>query len=80
MFDIVEIFPTAKEMSKMNNEDFSLFFFEIDLRNVFQMIAAGASAGVKKVDYVHPNKKVIEFLKDKGYIIHENENKVIIEW
>lgn len=81
MWDVINDFPTAGMMAKMGKEDFELYFFEIDLRQALQMIAAGASGGVRKINYMYPNTKVLEFLEDKGYIVtKKSDTHYVVAW
>lgn len=81
MWDVMKDFPTAEQMAKMGKEDFELFFFEIDVRQAFQMIAAGASGGVDRITYMYPNEKVLTFLEEKGYAVdRKSDTKAIVSW
>lgn len=73
-------FPTAAEVRALRPQDLDLWMIEQQLKEIKRCIFEAVHNGKDCITRIYMEQGTIDFLRDRGYLVIENENFYVIYW
>lgn len=77
---IVKNFPKAEEIRELKPQDLDLWMIERQLKEIKKCIFEAVHKGRDCITRIHMEQGTIDFLRDQGYLVVEDEGFYVIYW
>lgn len=77
---ITKNFPRAEEIKELKPQDLDLWMIERQLKEIKRCIFEAVHKGRDCITRIHMEQGTIDFLRDHGYLVVEDEGFYVIYW